>query len=319
MPTWTIDHRFGPLQEGVLLGSMIHFRRVFDLLIEACRPKMVCEIGIEGGIVTEFLVTRLSAIGSRYVGIDPYLSDAVADRFSGLPYVTMLKQRSLDALRSIACPDLTIIDGDHNHFTVLNELRLLRSAWEAAGRCQTLILMHDTSWPCARRDFYYDVSAIPVKERKSVASSGGLSIQSPELTAYGFGQSEGFKIGSEIGGSDNGVMTALEDFLAESPDFGVLHVPAVCGLSVLYSEGRLSPPAEQAVQTLRIGLDVFGELLAHLEYNRLLALDLFLLEHYHRIGARNLPLRQKFAGVARKLLRLVSGRCESSLNAVQED
>ncbi len=165
--------------------------------------------------------------------------------------------------------------------------------------------MHDTSWPCARRDFYYDVSAIPDRERKPVASLGGLSIQSPELTAYGFGQSEGFKIASEIGGSDNGVMTALEDFLAESPDFAVLHVPAVCGLSVLYPEGRLSPPTEQAVQNLRTGLDVFGELLAHLEYNRLLALDLFLREQFQRM--RNRPLRQKFAGVARKLLWLVEG------------
>ena len=130
-----IDHDFQPLQDGVQLGSMIHFRRLFDHLLRAAKPKMICEIGIEGGIVSDFLVARAGEIGARYVGIDPFLSQSVAHRLAN-PSVEFHTHRSLDVLPRLPCPDFTIIDGDHNYYTVMGELRLLREAWRREGEPQ---------------------------------------------------------------------------------------------------------------------------------------------------------------------------------------
>ena len=176
-----IDHHFEPLQEGVQLGSMIHFRRIFAHLIDAAKPRAICEIGLEGGIVTDFLVDRAAEVGARYIGIDPFLKREVDERFSNRPGVTLVRARSHDALASLPCPDFVVIDGDHNHFTVLGELRLLRAAWARAGEPPMLILMYDTSWPCARRDFYYDPSAVPDDRRRPLAGRRRSFVRSREF------------------------------------------------------------------------------------------------------------------------------------------
>jgi hypothetical protein len=44
-----------------------------------------------------------------------------------------------------------VIDGDHNYYTVLRELRLADSVARRDGR-PLLAFMHDVGWPCARRD-----------------------------------------------------------------------------------------------------------------------------------------------------------------------
>ena len=53
--------------------------------------------------------------------------------------------------------DAVIIDGDHNYFTVSEELRLI--AERAGDGPMPLILLHDIGWPLARRDSYHDSGA----------------------------------------------------------------------------------------------------------------------------------------------------------------
>ena len=50
-------------------------------------------------------------------------------------------------------PDAMIIDGDHNYYTVSEELAGSVSAARAA-RYMPLLLLHDVGWPHARRDAY---------------------------------------------------------------------------------------------------------------------------------------------------------------------
>ena len=47
-----------------------------------------------------------------------------------------------------------IIDGDHNYYTVSEELRLI--AERARTAPLPLLLFHDVCWPHARRDDYFD-------------------------------------------------------------------------------------------------------------------------------------------------------------------
>ena len=68
------------------------------------------------------------------------------------------------------CPDLApadayIIDGDHNYYTVSEELRLI----DAPRRSRLpLLLCHDVCWPHARRDAYYTPEAIPDEHRQPI-------------------------------------------------------------------------------------------------------------------------------------------------------
>ena len=62
-----------------------------------------------------------------------------------------------------------IIDGDHNYFTVREELRLIGE--RAPGAELPLLLFHDVGWPHARRDDYHDADAIPAEHRHPVAGA----------------------------------------------------------------------------------------------------------------------------------------------------
>ena len=61
-----------------------------------------------------------------------------------------------------------VIDGDHNYFTVREELRLIGE--RAPGAELPLLLFHDVCWPHGRRDDYFDAEQIP---RGLPAADGG--------------------------------------------------------------------------------------------------------------------------------------------------
>jgi hypothetical protein len=270
-----VDHTFRPLQRGVQLGSTIHFRAIFDLVIEALKPATICEIGMEAGVVSQHLAARARELGGRYIGIDPIIAPSVRAALGDGAHVTLYAEKSLDVLPRIPMPDLTLIDGDHNYYTVRAELTALLEGWEREKRKPFAILMHDTSWPCARRDTYYDPAGIPPRARHDLARGRGFSIGSDRLLPRGYGADANFAIAERWGGPANGVLTALEDVLAGRDDLRVTHVPAAFGLSVVCPADAQPPAFAAALTKLVGGLEVFGELLAGLEYARLVGYDMY--------------------------------------------
>ncbi len=68
--------------------------------------------------------------------------------------------------------DAALIDGDHNWYTVINEVRMLADKSEAQGHEFPLTLLHDVGWPYGRRDQYCDPDAIPDEYRQPIHSGG---------------------------------------------------------------------------------------------------------------------------------------------------
>ena len=68
--------------------------------------------------------------------------------------------------------DAALIDGDHNWYTVYNELRMLARPPGQAGAPLPLLIMHDVGWPYGRRDLYYDPERIPEEFRQPYAQTG---------------------------------------------------------------------------------------------------------------------------------------------------
>ena len=66
----------------------------------------------------------------------------------------------------------SILDGDHNYYTVSEELRLIAERARAArSRC---CCCHDVGWPHGRRDDYFAPELIPADYRQPTVEWGGL-------------------------------------------------------------------------------------------------------------------------------------------------
>ena len=66
---------------------------------------------------------------------------------------------------------MVVIDGDHNYYTVSEELRLIGE--RAAGAELPLLLFHDVCWPHARRDDYFAPELIPEPTTASRSPESG--------------------------------------------------------------------------------------------------------------------------------------------------
>ena len=174
------------------------------------------------------------------------------------PELDLLEETSLDLLGRIEIPDAVILDGDHNYFTLAGELRLI--AERSAGRLP-LLMFHDVGWPHGRRDSYYAPERIPDADRQPVAENAGLAPGNPGTVADGLPFAHAAE---REGGERNGVLTAIEDFMAVEDGLRLAQVPAFFGFGVLWREDAAY--AEQ----LAAFLDPFdgNPVMARLEANR---------------------------------------------------
>jgi hypothetical protein len=186
----------------------VFFQRFTGPLIRSFNDPRVLEVGASVGKHTDLI---LSIDTVELVIVDPCLDKPLDLIHGGNERVTVHKALSLDGLREVDGDfDCIIIDGDHNWFTVINELRII----EERGLLRNcgVILFHDVCWPYARRDMYYQLETIPEEFRQPCRKSGVVRGKS-ELQQDGM-NAEVFNAEHE-GGSRNGVLTAIEDFMSE--------------------------------------------------------------------------------------------------------
>jgi SAM-dependent methyltransferase len=225
-------------------------RHYIAQLARGCHWQSICEIGARSGTSTDIL---LKLPLKHYTVIDPCIDNDLQAKYAGDSRVQVIKSNSLDALAidgPIAAPtafDCILIDGDHNWYTVFNELSLIRA--RALLRPGGFVFLHDVDWPYGRRDLYYQPSTIPAEFRHSFAQKGILRGQSP-LTDAG-GLNSDYLNALQEGGPRNGVLTAIEDFLAQHPNdyrFFTIHYQWGLGVLQLRSERPRSGLAFRALQ-----------------------------------------------------------------------
>jgi len=191
--------------------------RLFDEFIDPVftkyRPKRLLEIGVLHGKNTYNILKWCDREGATLTSLDPVdwigeLPDDVREGMESYKYKrgqehfdnwqikpegleavfaeglqrhwSCLKMRSLDYFVSpqVESFDAYLVDGDHNYFTVITELLLIHRY----AKKNTLIVLHDVAKTTnARKDEYYDPTFIPA---------------------------------DQIDGPKQGILTAIEDFLA---------------------------------------------------------------------------------------------------------
>lgn len=206
---------------------------VIEPALNDLRPEVIVEVGSDHGPNTRNLAGFCQRNGATLHVIDPSPQYDVSEweRTYG-EHVTFHLSPSLEVLPKIERFDVVLLDGDHNWYTVYHELKLIEKRSIETSRPFPLVMLHDVGWPYGRRDGYYDPDAIPERYRNQYDRKG-MRPGSSELQEVG-GFNRGFRNAVREGGPRNGVLTAVEDFLADTEyEIELVQVPGLHGLGIL--------------------------------------------------------------------------------------
>jgi hypothetical protein len=248
------------VDEPILLHSLSEHGELIFAALNAAAPRRIVEIGSETGGFSKELLDWASAHDATLVTVEPQPTAEIRALAASTDHFELVEGRSPGALAELEPADAYLIDGDHNHWTVTGELEAVFT-----GDRAPLAILHDVGWPCARRDQYYAPKAIPAEAVLPHSYDKGRHPDSDELvTSGGFGGAYEFAVAEHEGGERNGVLTAVEDFLAAHPELEYRHVAPIFGVGYVYAAG--APYAER----LRELLDPWhgSRLLERLERNR---------------------------------------------------
>ena len=215
-------------------------------IIEAAGARRIVEVGALRGENTELMLERLGPEVELHV-IDPLPDFDPAEheeRFGGRYF--FYRDLSVNVLDRLPVMDVALIDGDHNWFTVYTECSQLAAVAARDSAPLPVLILHDVEWPYGRRDLYYDPTNIPEEHVQPWARAGmrrGVS----ELVTSGMGMNPTLANATHEGGPRNGVMTGLDDFIAEHPKpLRKVVLPLYFGLAIVVEEELLAARPELA-------------------------------------------------------------------------
>jgi hypothetical protein len=250
-------YRNDPQRWGVSLAQMT------ELLLpclDAAEIRSIAEVGAFAGDLTRVLVDWAAHAGATVTAIDPSPQEGLVALAQEHSELTLIRRTSLEALPELQLPDAIVIDGDHNYYTVSEELRLIGD--RAEGSALPLLLFHDVGWPHGRRDDYFAAEEIPSGARQpTIGGRGGIVPGDPGVRPGGLPYP---RSAAHEGGPGNGVLTAIEDFAAQQGQLRLVVVPAFFGFGVAWHTGKRWSDALAAI------LDPFDRhpVLERLEANR---------------------------------------------------
>ena len=224
---WTAPEATDPDNGG---SSLVNAAEIVLPCLDAAAARDVVEVGAAGGQLTRVLLTRARRVSGSVTAVEPRPEATLLELAASDPDLRLVERPSPAALPDLGPVDAVILDGDHNHHTVSEELRVLAAG--AGGDALPLVILHDVGWPHARRDTYYEPDRIPDSARQPYACDAKLAPGNAGIAAHGLP----FGCAAEHeGGPRNGVLTAIEDFLAGRDHLRFARVPVFWGIGFLWS------------------------------------------------------------------------------------
>jgi cephalosporin hydroxylase/predicted O-methyltransferase YrrM len=213
--------------------------------LDAAGARRILEIGALRGETTRLVLDHLGPDAELHV-IDPapeFDPAALEREFPGR--FVFHREISHEVLPRLPAVDAALVDGDHNWYTVFHELRMLDDAARRAGRPLPLLVLHDVCWPYGRRDLYYAPERIPEEFRQPYARRG-MRMDRKRLLPGG-GLNPTMCNALVEGGPRNGVMTALDDFMADHDrPLRRVVLPVYFGLALVAEHERLAEAPQLA-------------------------------------------------------------------------
>ena len=190
-------------------ASLSNLAEVLFGCLDAIAARTVVEVGAFHGKSTNEMLAWAERAGAKVIAVDPAPQPDLTEIAAGHPELALVEATSHDALPKLPVADAIIIDGDHNYFTLSEELRLISK--RDTGATMPLLMLHDIGWPLARRDGYYAPDRIPAEHRQPLAFNTFLAPEEPGTLDEGMPFA---CVAEREGGPANGILTAVEDFLS---------------------------------------------------------------------------------------------------------
>ncbi len=256
-PTRFDPYLHDPLHWG---ASMAHHAELMLGCLEAAGVKSVLEVGAYAGDLTRVLVDWAQRNGASVQAVDPAPQPGLVELAERHSELELIRRTSLEALPELAA-DAIVIDGDHNYYTVSQELRLI--AERSGDGPLPLLFFHDVCWPHGRRDDYFEIDLVPPAYRQLplVGDGRGIAPEDPGTRDDGLPYP---RSAAHEGGERNGVLTAVRDFVNAHDGVRLAVVPAFFGFGVAWQRDA---PWADAVAGL-LGPWDQAPLVAALEANR---------------------------------------------------
>jgi len=211
--------------------SLANVGELLTACLDAAGSRSVLEVGAFRGELTALLLEWAAKSGASVAAIEPLPPEDLLAVARAHPALELIEDTSQGPLKTREMPDAIVIDGDHNYFTLSGELRTI--AERSAGSGMPLLMLHDVAWPHARRDSYYAPDRVPAEERQPLAQNTALAPGEAGTVRDGLP----FEWAAQReGGPGNGVLTAIEDFMAAHDGLRLVRVPAFFGFGVLWDE-----------------------------------------------------------------------------------
>jgi hypothetical protein len=209
--------------------SLANLAEILLGCLDARAAESVAEVGAYAGDLTRILLGWAAGAGARVIAIEPTPQTSLVELSERHPELELIRETSHEALPHLPLPDAVIIDGDHNYYTVSEELRRIDE--KAPGREIPLLMLHDVGWPHGRRDAYWDPERIPEEHRQPMIERLRIFPGEPGVVNEGLPM---YSAAKREGGSRNGVLTALEDFLDRRGDLCLATLPPFFGFGVVW-------------------------------------------------------------------------------------
>ena len=244
--------------------SMSNFSTEAARLMDRLEISRIVEIGCEAGFNTDALLDYVRKRKCLLDSVDPVevnfpFSTETASEFTFHQEISgLFLNREMNY-------EVLFMDGDHNYETVFADLNVIHQKRHVSGI--KLIFMHDVCWPWARRDIYYNIRQI----RCPHPHAADIRISPYNEPIYGQGlPPSGYSTANEEGGAQNGVLTAVEDFLKlHQSEWQVKTFPVIYGIGVLYCPENLTSFELKAITQDLNELERHKILLSTLELNRI--------------------------------------------------
>jgi hypothetical protein len=209
--------------------SLANLGELLFACLDVIGAKSVVEIGAYRGDLTRPLLEWAAGSGARVTAVELEPPPELERLSEQRPELGLLRKASEDVLPDLPLPDAVIIDGDHNYYTVSQELRLVEE--KASGSDMPLLIFHDVSWPHGRRDVYHAPDRVPEEHRQPLAHDAALAPGEPGVADAGLRYEW---VARREGGPCNGVLTAIEDFADSRESVRLVVVPAFFGVGVVW-------------------------------------------------------------------------------------
>jgi GT2 family glycosyltransferase len=218
---------------------------LIEPLLDLLRPERILEIGSDRGTTTRALLDYAEEHGTTVHVIDPRPNFDTAElEREHAGRVVFHRALSLEVLPKLEPVDVALIDGDHNWYTVFNELRLLEGRADDERTQPPVIALHDVGWPYGRRDLYYDPESIPA-DKRSAYERRAIHPDSDDLVEEGINAHLANAV--RPAPERSGVLGGIEDFMEKSGrDWELYELAGDHGLGVLIARETLDRRSEIA-------------------------------------------------------------------------